>query len=159
MQASLTKFPQGAPPAADVSQFVIEGIAPARVLAPQTVEEVGALLQEANCQGWAVVPFGSGTKQHIGNRLKRLDVALSFEHFNQIPEYEPQDLVVKVQSGCRLATLQARLAQDGLCLPIDPPWQDTATVGGIVSCHDSGPLRFSQGTIRDYLIGVGLVQP
>ena len=116
-------------------------------------------MKEANAQNWAVVPFGSGSKQHIGNALKKFDMALSLEHFSQILEFEPQDLVVKVQAGCPLATLQARLAQDGLCLPVDPPWQDTATLGGIVSSHDSGPLRFFHGTIRDYLIGVSLVQP
>lgn len=116
-------------------------------------------MKEANAQNWAVVPFGSGSKQQIGNALKKYDVALSLEHFSQILEFEPQDLVVKVQAGCPLATLQARLAQDGLCLPVDPPWQDTATLGGIVSSHDSGPLRFSHGTVRDYLIGISLIQP
>ena len=141
------------------SRFAIDGQNPGRVVAPQTSEEAGALLKEANAQNWAVVPFGSGSKQHIGNALKKCDVLLSLEHFSQILEFEPQDLVVKVQAGCPLATLQARLAQDGLCLPVDPPWQDTATLGGIVSSHDSGPLRFSNGTIRDYLIGISLVQP
>jgi glycolate oxidase FAD binding subunit len=141
------------------SRFAIDGLRPDRVVAPQTAEEAGALLKEASVKNWAVVPFGSGSKQHIGNGLKKFDVALSLEHFNQILEFEPQDLVVKVQSGCRLATLQARLAQEGLCLPIDPPWQDTATIGGIVSSHDSGPLRFAHGTIRDYLIGISLIQP
>ena len=116
-------------------------------------------MKEANAQNWAVVPFGSGSKQQIGNALEKFDVALSLEHFSQILEFEPQDLVVKVQAGCPLATLQARLAQDGLCLPVDPPWQGTATLGGIVSSHDSGPLRFSHGTVRDYLIGISLIQP
>jgi glycolate oxidase FAD binding subunit len=141
------------------SRFAAGGLYPERVVAPRTAEEAGALLKEANDQNWAVVPFGSGSKQHIGNPLKKFDVALSLEHFNQILEFEPQDLVVKVQAGCPLATLQARLAQDGLCLPVDPPWQDVATVGGIVSSHDSGPLRFAFGTIRDYLIGISLIQP
>jgi glycolate oxidase FAD binding subunit len=141
------------------SRFAVGGLHPERVVAPRTAEEAGALLKEANAQNWAVVPFGSGSKQHIGNALKKFDMALSLEHFNQILEFEPQDLVVKVQAGCPLATLQARLAQDGLCLPIDPPWKDAATVGGIVSSHDSGPLRFAFGTIRDYLIGISLIQP
>jgi glycolate oxidase FAD binding subunit len=141
------------------SRFAIGGLRPLRVVAPQTANEAGVLLKEANVHNWAVVPFGSGSKQHVGNTLKKFDVALSLEHFSQILEFEPQDLVVKVQSGCRLTTLQARLAQEGLCLPIDPPWQDTATLGGVVSCHDSGPLRFSHGTIRDYLIGISLIQP
>ena len=122
------------------SRFAVGGLHPERVVAPRTAEEAGALLKEANAQNWAVVPFGSGSKQHIGNALKKFDIALSLEHFHQILEFEPQDLVVKVQAGCPLVTLQAQLAQDGLCLPVDPPWEDVATVGGIVSSHDSGPL-------------------
>ena len=65
-------------------------------------------------------------------------MALSLEHFNQILEFEPQDLVVKVRPAAPWPRLQGRLAQDGLCLPVDPPWQDVATVGGIVSSHDPG---------------------
>jgi glycolate oxidase FAD binding subunit len=141
------------------SRFAIDGLIPKRVVVPQTAEEAGVLLKEANAQNWAVVPFGSGSKRHIGNTLKKFDVALSLQHFSQILEFEPQDLVVKVQAGCPLTVLQARLAQDGLSLPVDPPWQDVATLGGIVSSHDSGPLRFSHGTVRDYLIGISLIQP
>ena len=66
---------------------------------------------------------------------------------------------MKVESGCRLASLQNRLAQDRLYLPIDPCGFEKATMGGIVATNTSGPLRFGQGTIRDYLIGISLVQP
>ena len=155
-------MPSSSPSTVDpkiAARFAVDGVQPDRIVAPRTTEEAGALLKEANVRNWAVVPFGGGSKQHIGNVLKKFDVALSLEHFNQIPEFEPQDLVVKVQSGCRLADLQRRLAENGLCLPVDPPWQDAATLGGIVSAHDSGPLRFSSGTIRDYLIGISLIQP
>lgn len=141
------------------SRFAIDGLHPGQVAAPETVEEATALLKEANAQNWSVVPFGSGSKQQVGNALKRYDIALSLERFDRILEFEPQDLVVKVQSGCRLAALQDCLAQHGLYLPIDPPWRDTATMGGIVSAHDSGPLRFAHGTVRDYLIGISLIQP
>lgn len=139
--------------------FSVDTLQPKRVYAPKTAEEVSEVLRQANAEGWSVVPFGSGSKQHIGNPLKQYDVALSLENFSRIPEYEPQDLVVKVESGCPLGQLQARLAADGLCLAVDPASGDNATLGGIVSCHDSGPLRFAHGTIRDYLIGISLVQP
>jgi glycolate oxidase FAD binding subunit len=139
--------------------YTIDGKQPAQVCAPKNSVEIGEILRQANAQRWSVVPFGAGSKQHIGNPLEKFDVALSLENFTQIAEYEPQDLVVKAGSGCRLADLQATLAADHLCLPIDPASGDFATLGGIVSSHDSGPLRFSQGTIRDYLIGLSLVQP
>ncbi len=140
-------------------QFAVEGMLPQHSFAPGTKEEIGEILQEANSREWSVVPFGAGIHQHIGNLIPRYDAALSLGKLNRIPEYEPQDLVVKVESGCRLADLQNCLAQDRLYLPIDPDGFEQATVGGIVATNTSGPLRFAQGTIRDYLIGISLVQP
>jgi len=141
------------------ARFAVEGVLPQRSFAPSTKEEIGEILREANSREWSIVPFGAGIHQHIGNLIPRYHAALSLEKLNQIPEYEPQDLVVKVESGCRLADLQDRLARDRLYLPIDPDGFEQATVGGIVATNTSGPLRFAQGTIRDYLIGISLVQP
>ena len=141
------------------ARFAVDEMVPEHAFAPRTKEEVGEVLREANARGWSVVPFGGGSHQHIGNFLPRYDAALSLEKLNHIPEYEPQDLVVKVESGCRLVSLQKRLAQDHLYLPIDPCGFEQATLGGIVATNISGPLRFGQGTIRDYLIGISLVQP
>ena len=141
------------------ARFAVDEMVPEYAFAPRTKEEVGEVLREANARRWSVVPFGGGSHQHIGNFLPRYDAALSLEKLNHIPEYEPQDLVVKVESGCRLVSLQNRLAQDHLYLPIDPCGFEQATLGGIVATNTSGPLRFGQGTIRDYLIGISLVQP
>ena len=87
-------------------QFAVEGMLPQRSFAPSTKEEIGEILREANSREWSIVPFGAGMHQHIGNLISRYDTALSLEKLNRIPEYEPQDLVVKVESGCRLADLQ-----------------------------------------------------
>lgn len=141
------------------ARFVVDEMVPPRAFAPSTKEEVGEVLREANAREWSVVPFGGGSHQHIGNLFPRYDAVLSLEKLNQIPEYEPQDLVVKVEAGCRLVSLQNRLAQDRLYLPIDPFGFEQATMGGIVATNIAGPLRFGQGTIRDYLIGISLVQP
>ena len=83
-------------------------------VSPKTSEEVGEILRLANSHNWGVIPFGAGTKQGVGAPPQRYEVALSLRNFNQIPEYEPQDLVVRVESGCRLIHLQERLAQDNL---------------------------------------------
>ncbi|MFN8007264.1 MAG: FAD-binding oxidoreductase [Terriglobia bacterium] len=142
-----------------LTRFMVEETVPKHVFAPATKQEIGQVLCEARSQKWSLVPYGAGVHQHIGNRLQRYDAALSLEKFNQILEYEPQDMVVNVQSGCRLIDLQARLAQDHLFLPIDPCGFEQATVGGIIATNASGPLRFAHGTVRDYLLGIGLVQP
>src|SRR5262245_13681442 len=163
MEAKSSSSPSGVPtclPASVVqTRFVIDGRLPRWVCTPESHPEISSLLKQANAEHWSVVPFGAGTKQHVGNPLKRFDIALSLERFDRIVEYEPQDLVVKVESGCRLRNLQSQLARDGLWLPVDPSSGSESTLGGIVSTHESGPSRFSQGTIRDYLIGITLVQP
>jgi glycolate oxidase FAD binding subunit len=43
-------------------------------------------------------------------------------------------------------------------LPIDPPLPEQATIGGIVAANLNGPVRLSQGTIRDFLLGLKVVQ-
>ncbi len=136
----------------------MDGILPEWVTEPGTTEEIGDLLKLARDRNWSVIPFGSGARQGIGNRPSRFDIALSMRRFDRIPEYEPQDLVVKVESGCRLLDLQKKLAQDNLFLPIDPPY-NSGTLGGIVASNVSGPLRLAHGTMRDLLLGVGVVQP
>jgi glycolate oxidase FAD binding subunit len=145
-------------PSSETSRFIVEGIQPQWVVEPNDAEEIGDLLRLARDRSWGVIPFGSGTRQGIGNLPIRFDAALSLRKFNRIPEYEPQDLVVKVESGCRLIDLQDKLSQDNLFLPIDPPC-DSGTVGGIVASNTSGPLRLAHGTIRDFLLGIGVVQP
>jgi glycolate oxidase FAD binding subunit len=41
-------------------------------------------------------------------------------------------------------------------LPLDPPFADGATIGGLLATNDSGPLRHRHGTPRDLVIGIQL---
>ena len=145
-------------PSVETSRFTVDEIQPQWVVEPDTTEGIGDVLRLAHDRNWGIIPFGSGTRQRIGNPPIRFDVALSLRKFNRIPEYEPQDLVVKVESGCRLFELQEKLSKDNLFLPIDPPG-DSGTVGGIVASNASGPLRLAHGTMRDLLLGISIVQP
>jgi glycolate oxidase FAD binding subunit len=63
-----------------------------------------------------------------------------------------------VRAGTPLAELEAALAERGQCLPFEPPhFGEGATVGGMVACGLSGPARASVGAVRDYVLGVNLV--
>ena len=145
-------------PASGLESFAVQGKHPGRAAAPRTPGEISDLLRTAQHEQWAVVPFGSGSRQDLGNPPKRFDLALATTRLNRIPEYEPQDLVVRVESGCRLGRLQEMLAADRLCLPIDPPGYGQTTLGGMVATNASGPGRLGHGTLRDYLLGIGVVQ-
>ena len=46
------------------------------------------------------------------------------------------------------------LAEHRQMIPLDPPFADHATVGGIVAANVSGPSRRLYGTARDMVIGM-----
>jgi glycolate oxidase FAD binding subunit len=75
-----------------------------------------------------------------------------------VVSYEPSELVVTVRAGTPLAELEALLAESGQCLPFEPPhFADGATVGGMVAVGLSGPARASVGSVRDYVLGIVMV--
>jgi glycolate oxidase FAD binding subunit len=75
-----------------------------------------------------------------------------------IGSYEPTELVVTVRAGTPLAELEAVLAEQGQCLPFEPPrFGPASTVGGMVAAGIAGPARASAGGVRDYLLGASLL--
>jgi glycolate oxidase FAD binding subunit len=55
--------------------------------------------------------------------------------------------------------VQAVLAEHGQRLPLDPPGEANATIGGLIATGRWGPLRYSAGTLRDLLIGIAVAHP
>lgn len=107
---------------------------------------------------------GGGSKDFYGQGLH--GEVLDTTPLNQIISYEPSELVVTVGAGTPLAELEALLAEQGQCLPFEPPhyaWSGTgagqgpATVGGMVASGLAGPARASVGGVRDYVLGVKLI--
>jgi glycolate oxidase FAD binding subunit len=80
-----------------------------------------------------------------------------------IRAYEPSELVVTVAAGTPLAELEAGLREKNQFLPFEPPhfqWSGRAaqaTVGGMVAAGLSGPARATAGGVRDYVLGVEMV--
>ena len=70
----------------------------------------------------------------------------------------PADMTVTVEAGCPLADARRRRSPPrGQWLPLDPPRPEATTVGGLLAANLSGPLRASQGTARDLLLGIRVV--
>ncbi len=125
---------------------------------PSTREELVNVVRRHLDEGVALAPRGSGSKQHLGPALADGARPLSLERLNRIRAHVPGDLVVTVEPGLRLADLQAKLAEHGQWLPLDPPFAN-ATVGGILATASSGPRRLGYGTAKDHLIGMHVVGP
>ena len=98
---------------------------------------------------------GGGSKDFYGGLLagEVLDVA---DH-RGILEYEPTELFIKARAGTPLAEIEAALAERGQMLPCEPPRFGRATLGGCVAAGLSGPRRQQVGAVRDFVLGVTLV--
>ena len=72
----------------------------------------------------------------------------------RVLQYEPRDLTISVEAGLPFAELSALLEQNRQMIPLDPPYFDRATVGGVVASNASGPRRRMYGTARDVVIGM-----
>jgi len=135
----------------------VDGVVPGQVVRAGSVAEVQEAVRAAAAGGLALVASGLGAHLDVGAPPARLDVLLRLDRLARVVDHQAGDMTVTVEAGCPLAALDATLAAAGQWLPLDPPRPEATTVGGLVAANLSGPLRASQGTARDLLLGVHVV--
>ena len=131
------------------------GHVPASISTPESPEEAQNIVRQA--AGKAVVPWGGGTRRHLGHPPTRYDLALSTEHLNRVTDYSPADLTVTAQAGVTISSLQEVLAVHGQFLPLDIALPDRQTIGGVVATRAGSLRRLSCGSVRDSLLGVTVI--
>ncbi|WP_027994848.1 glycolate oxidase subunit GlcE [Simplicispira psychrophila] len=100
---------------------------------------------------------GGGSKDFHGG-VPLQGEALDTRAYRGVVSYEPSELVVTARAGTPLVELEALLAEHGQCLAFEPPhFGAGATVGGMVAAGLSGPGRASVGAVRDFVLGVELI--
>ena len=110
----------------------------------------------ASAEGKPLRIRGGGSKDFYGQAFQ--GEVLDIRPLAGISSYEPSELVVTVRAGTRLAELEAVLAEQGQALAFEPPhFGPDATVGGMVAAGLSGPARASVGAVRDYVLGLRLL--
>lgn len=83
---------------------------------------------------------------------------LNVSRYQGIVSYEPTELVVTARCGTPLIELESLLAEHQQVLPFEPPhFARSATVGGTVACGLSGPRRPYTGSVRDFILGVRMI--
>jgi glycolate oxidase FAD binding subunit len=124
-----------------------------RLLEPGTTAE----LVEAVRSTSQVLATGGGTKPRL-TRLPEGCTAISTTRLSGILEYEPSEFVFTARAGTPLRDIVPVLAERGQYLPFDPVFvRAGATLGGTVAAGLSGPGRFRFGGLRDFILGVRLV--
>ena len=137
--------------------YAVDGVFPAAVVFPGSVDEVSAVLAACSQAGAAVVPWGGGVHMGLGSLPRKVDVVLALGRMNQVLDHEPGDMTSTVQAGMALNHFQSHLGRHGQFLSLDPPGGSRATIGGILAANASGPRRLRYGAARDLLIGLRVV--
>lgn len=125
---------------------------------PESREEVATLLAAASAASLVVVPLGARTALTLGRPLERYDVALDLTALDRVVEYEPDDLTITIEAGLTLAALQERLGEHGQYLSVDPPPDDSVTIGGLLATARPGAWRGHVPAARDLVLGITVAQ-
>lgn len=126
------------------------------VVSPSSEVQVQEIIRLASHDKLLVVPCGSGTWLP-DVKQKQNHLVLNTHRLNRVIEHEPADLVATAQSGVSLVTFNETLAENGQWLPLDPPDDGTATLGGVVATGVGGAQQFGYGKPRGSVIGMKVV--
>jgi glycolate oxidase FAD binding subunit len=135
----------------------IDGKQPKLVCRPESAEQIAAALRLCNEVEATVTPWGGGTAMSIGNLPRQADVIIETRRLNRMIEHDHANLTATVQSGITLSALQSLLAPQTQFAPLNTPFPERATVGGIVAANLNGPRRSYYGSVRDLVIGMKVV--
>jgi glycolate oxidase FAD binding subunit len=124
------------------------------VFQPSSPEELCDALRSASASKHAIELFGANSKRLMAGPVAPGDVQITTAGMKRLLQYEPRDLTVGVESGMPFTELNSLLARNGQMIPLDGPYSDSATVGGMVAANVSGARRRHYGTARDLVIGM-----
>jgi glycolate oxidase FAD binding subunit len=122
----------------------------------QVVEQFSETIRHAAEQHHPLCIRGSGSKDFYGGPLS--GAVLDAQPYRGIISYEPKELVLTARAGTTLAEIEKLLSENGQMLPFEPPhFGPAATLGGCIATGLSGPRRAYQGSARDFVLGVQLL--
>src|SRR5258708_15734523 len=105
-------------------------------------------------EAMTVVPAGART---WSDSFQPADLIVTTRRMTRLIHHEPADLVATAEAGLALSAFQKQLGLAGQWLPIDPPDDGRATLGGVVATGLGGPQGFGFGSPRSYVIGMRVV--
>ena len=126
------------------------------IVEPTTVEEICEIVQLCETDRITLAAIGRArTLSQI--RPSPVSVGISLKRMARIVAYEPDDMTIVAEAGITVGELNAATASARQRLPVDPCDPDLTTLGSLIAASHAGPLRLSEGTSRDLLIGIRFV--
>ncbi len=120
------------------------------------IEQFSRTVREAAHDHQPLHIRGSGSKGFYGRAVQ--GASMEVTAYRGIVSYEPTELVLTARTGTPLVEIEAALAAKRQMLPFEPPhFGPAATLGGCVATGLSGPRRAYAGAVRDYVLGVRMI--
>jgi glycolate oxidase FAD binding subunit len=120
-----------------------------------TLDDIVSAVRAAHASHTPLRLRGAGSKDFYGGLLS--GEVLDVSGHRGIVAYEPTELYITARCGTPLAEIEAALAEKGQMLAFEPPHFGGATVGGCIAAGLAGPRRQQAGAVRDFVLGVKLV--
>jgi glycolate oxidase FAD binding subunit len=136
---------------------LIDEFGPVPAVQPESIPELSEVVRRAVAEGSAVYPLGGRTMLNFGLPPTKPGVAVDLRRLDRVLDFPARDMTITVQAGITMRRLQEITAAENLRLPIDVPFADKATLGGAIATNCSGPHRYGFGTLRDYVIGISVI--
>jgi glycolate oxidase FAD binding subunit len=107
--------------------------------------------------------IGHGTRRQIGQPMAT-NAVLDLSALNAVTSYEPNELIITVQSGVPLADVQSLIDSKNQQFAFEPVdisallgVTGSGTIGGMIGAGLAGPRRIKAGGVRDHLLGAHAV--
>jgi D-lactate dehydrogenase len=130
---------------------------PAAVAFVSQAEQVEALIQLGNQQGFPITARGRGTGTTGATVPERGGLVIAFERMNRILRIDPANRLAIVEPGVINETLQRAFGEHGFFWPPDPTSAAVCTIGGNLAYNSAGPRAVKYGTPRENTLGLSAV--
>ena len=130
------------------------------IVYPQNEREVSNSIKKFYKSNIPIELIGTGSKRKIGRPLQCAKI-LNLSKLNEIIEYQPEELYIKVKASTSIKQIEKELKKNKQQLAFEPidfgyllnGKSDYGTAAGQVSCNISGSRRFKVGSVRDHILG------
>ena len=119
-------------------------------------QDLSDAIKQAAADKTALCIHGGDTKNFYGR--PPFGNPLSTQNCAGIVDYEPTELVITARAGTPLMQIETALAEQQQMLAFEPPFfGEMATLGGAIASGLSGPRRPYVGAVRDFVLGVRMI--
>lgn len=125
-------------------------LVPEAVARPQSAAEVAEILAASHASRTHVTAAGLQSST-TGASITDKGVVLSLAKLDRVIDIDPEQRLIRVEAGTRVADARRAAEQAGLLFAPDPTSEEESTIGGAIACNASGARSFRYGATRAHV--------